>query len=280
MSKTKTEERNDRLYFSKHLDKHQGKAKLRKVPQGTSFYLGPSESGKSSLMMEQIKLTYWASNKQGQFILNNGSKVPYFNDVVVCSVNSSTRARWAHFFMKQFRREITNIGLDELEPVYQMVKQRHTERLEETSRTGHTSAPKTLIILDDIIGKEEEDSLYAQNNAAVKELSTSGRNIGVTCLYASQSAIYIPMLAFTNAKFKAIFQFDQVKDKKAIFEKIFNNTTLVPHIKDASDSIRSKYFSKEMDELELYECIIVLKYIQHEHTPQAKKVQEIYKYKV
>lgn len=271
----------ERDYFSKHIPAHRGKTMLRKVPQGTSFYLGPSESGKSSLMMEQIKITYWACDKEGNPITINGKKHPYFNDVVICSVNSSTRLRWEHFFKKQFNREITSIGVDELDPVYQMVKTRHTERLAETSKNGNKgTAPKTLIILDDIIGKEEEDSLYVQNNAAVKELATSGRNIGVTCLYASQSVIYIPMLAFTNAKFKAIFQFDQVKDRKALFDKIFNSRALVPHIKEAPDRVRFEYFNREMDSLELHECLIVVKYIKNEGKPNAELVHDIYKYKI
>lgn len=264
-------------YFSKHLPEYEGKNGLVKFFEGLNILEGETGAGKTVLAMRQAELSYWAIDQNGNFLKDsNGFGVPYFQEVVLCSLKESTVLDWRYFFKTKFNRNMLAILPSGLDEVYAAISTRHAE----AKAANLPMMPKTLLIIDDIIGKENQDVTYIQNSATMKEISSASRHDGVTCVYLSQSTIFVPQIAFTNAKYKAIFKFDTDNERKHLFNKVFGARELIPHIKEAPKSVREEYINRELDSLKTYQCIIVFKYIKNPGTRQAETKYKIYKYRV
>ena len=274
---SKTKQFYEKEYFSKHLPEYEGKNGLLKLQEGLNILEGESGAGKTVLAMRQTELSYWAINPDGTYQKDErGYGVPYFQEIVLCTLKQNTKQDWEYFFKTKFNRKMLAIPPSMLDQVYNEIETRHAD-----ARAARLPVmPKTLLIIDDIIGKENQDVTYIQNSAAMKEISSASRHDGVTCVYLSQSSIFVPLVAFTNAKYKAIFKFDTDNERKHLFNKVFGAREYVTHIKDAPKSVREEYFNREMDSLKTYQCIIVYKYITDPGTRQAKTIHKIYKYRV
>lgn len=269
--------------YNYELETKRGKEGLMNLFKGLNAYVGKTKSGKTNYLQQQLIQCYYATDRNGNVLLDrNRNKVTNYPNILLFSLNQTTKLRWVNFFKKAFNREILAYDISRLEEKMAQINTLHAQH---EKQYGYGC--NTLIIFDDCVGASGEiktgGATQLKNMGPLAEIATNGRNTDITAAILVQDPTLISNICYTNAVFIACFEIPNIRQREThVFPKMLSSCDKsLPFLINYTIQERNKFFHRKMQALEAFQCIVKFDYVIEETLPSGEKyfklVEKMYK---